>query len=163
MAIFNTVLSREYGQLALVFEHAMQLGTDVALAALICIPGSILPISAEDPVAICQAYIATIINFDLPEVRAATLEELFGALRNGLRKGGKGRDDIFPLLLMLAESLSKSMNQSPSLQNAELQMSGWLLLAKITSIPDDTEQISEEVKSWTQVLNFAGRKTEASS
>lgn len=149
-------------QLAQVFKWAMGLGTDVTLAALTFISGSKFAKGCQDLPGLCQAYVSTINNFDSSEVRAAALDELFDALCTGLSDKESGFDIVFSTLLELTESLHEPRNESPSLQNAQLQMSGWLLLADIYFISDDPNQVGEKISSWISTLSLAGRKTEVS-
>jgi len=159
-AVCNIVLREDYTQLTEVFDHAMRLGTDVALAALTFMSGATLARSTTAISEICQAYISTIVIFDSSEIRATALVELYNALAAGFPKIDSGLREISPALIKLAECLAMTRKQSPDLQNAELKMSGWLLLANIYPIRNDATKVVEKIRSWSRVVSLAGRKIE---
>jgi len=140
----------------------MYFGVDVALAALDFVPRCNIAMSPEALLGLCQAYISTIIDFDSAEVRAVALEGLFDALDSLMKSNIEDFSQILPLLLCLSESFKASGLGSPSLRNSEIQISGWWLVAKIHTSGLDLALVDESLKSWSGIMNAAGKKTEVS-
>ncbi len=159
-AVCGSFLTGDTTPLARIFRHAMYFGVDIALAALEIVPRCNMAMSPKALLGLCQSYISIIIDFDSAEVRAVALEGLFDALNSLMKRSIEDLSQILPPLLRLSEIFKTSGLGSPSLKTSEIQISGWLLLAKIHTSGSDLTVVYESLKSWSSIMNTAGKKTE---
>lgn len=154
--------------LAPILEHAVEISTDVALAALSFLGECMIPLVAKTFLEVCQAYTSTIIASHSAEVKAAALQGLFDVLDLYKDYDTATYTKVLSMIASFSHSLKRPPMDSPALHNAEIQLSGWMLLASFSTfrsvlgINDKMKLlgINHNLNSWSVVLNSAGKKTE---
>lgn len=161
-SVCRLTLQQDYPKFSEVLLHALHIGTDVALATLSYVSGTKLAVSPKALLAVCNAYVSAAAVSESSEIRAAALEELFDVLALALPRFDISPELISEILTALVKAQDVPKRESPAVNNAELQISGWLLLARMHLVQDETKQNEIQLHSWVRALSLAGKKTEVS-
>jgi hypothetical protein len=174
-AIYNAAITEDANTLLKIFENAAALNKDIVLAAIDCVSGAwqnMLVQEADFPV--LRAFIGLLENSRSPEIRSKAcliLVEALGKLfdtikdlqtRNGAYEYTSAQSTIQQWIMNLGTILQRGP-QSPSLHNAQVRISGWIMLCNFENQKSCskllTPQFRKGLAAWGDLLSLAGTST----
>jgi hypothetical protein len=156
-AIYTTAIRDDSAGLRGILKFVAETSTDITLAALECIPQAWNPTLFEGALSeLSEAYLVVVENSLSPEVRAIATTNLADALDRGFCMNDEIHREAVYKLRALGPHLSDGLG-SPNLSNAEIRVSGWILLQWLlpTSTPTPA-WLAERMQAWGSMLSSAG-------
>jgi hypothetical protein len=170
--IYTTALLENEGALQNIVSSIAELNTDMVLTALDCLPSAWKNLSSSKTLCgLSRAYISLLVASKAPEVRAVACYDLADVLDKGFvsieasgstgnESNGQPNFDLIDITKELSSILQG--NDSPSFSNAQIRISGCIMICQHISQAYDkspTEPYRSQMKEWGQLVSAAGQSS----